>query len=69
MKTFWQHASGDVYAIESDSFGHIVGAAGPLDLARLRDPGEYNYHCSLVAWIEKAIERRQLHRVNPAMRR
>ena len=69
MKTFWQHVSGDIYAIESDSFGHIVGVAGPLRLDRLRDPGEYNYHCGLVSWIEKAITRRQLHRINPALKR
>ena len=32
MKTFWQHASGKVYAVESDTFGRIVGAAGPFDI-------------------------------------
>jgi len=69
MKTFWQHTSGDVYAVESDSFGHVVGAAGPLGLDRLRDPDEYNYCFALVAWIEKAIARRQLHRINPVMKR
>jgi hypothetical protein len=69
MKTFWQHASGKVYAVESDSFGHVVGAAGPLDLAALRDPSDYNYHCGLVGWIERAIARRQLHRINPSVRR
>ncbi len=69
MKTFWQHASGDVYAIHSDSFGHIVGVAGPLELDELQDPREYNYSCALVAWIEKAIARRQLHRINPAVKR
>ena len=66
MKTFWQHASGEVYAVESDSFGHVVGAAGPLALDKLRDLSEYNYHCGFVAWIERAIARRQLHRINPA---
>jgi len=69
MKTFWQHANGDVYAVESDSFGHVVGGAGPLNLANLGDPSEYTYHCGLVAWLEKAIARRQMHRINPAPRR
>jgi hypothetical protein len=69
MKTFWQHASGDVYAVESDTFGHVVGAAGPLALDKLRDPSEYNYVCGLVAWIKKAIAQRKLHRINPAMKR
>ena len=67
MKTFWQHASGDVYAVENDSFGHIVGVAGPLELDKLRDPSDYNYHCGLVGWIERALARRQLHRINPAV--
>jgi len=69
MKTFWQHASGDVYAVESDTFGHVVGVAGPLALDRLREPGEYNYGCGLVTWIKKAIAQRKLHRINPAMKR
>lgn len=69
MKTFWQHTSGDVYAVESNSFGHIVGAAGPLPLDKLRDPGEYNYHRGLVAWIQRAIAQRQLHRINPTVTR
>ncbi|MCU0916176.1 MAG: hypothetical protein MUC88_16680 [Planctomycetes bacterium] len=69
MKTFWQHANGAVYAVESDSFGHVVGAAGPLQLDRLRDPSEYHYACGLVRWIELALKRRQLHRISPALRR
>jgi hypothetical protein len=69
MKSFWQYANGDVYAVQSDSFGHIVGAAGPLPLGRLRDPSEYTYHCGLVSWIERALARRQLHRINPAVQR
>jgi len=69
MKSFWQHANGDVYAVESDSFGHIVGAAGPLPLDQLRDPGEYNYGCGLVRWIEHALARHQLHRIRPALHR
>ncbi len=69
MKTFWQHASGDVYAVESDSFGNIVGAAGPLYLDKLRDPSDYNYHCGLVSWLKKAVAQRKLHRINPALKR
>lgn len=69
MKTFWQHASGEVYAVESDTFGHVVGGAGPLSLDRLRDPSEYNYSYNLVGWIKKAIALRKLHRINPALKR
>jgi len=67
MKTFWQHTTGAIYAVESDSFGHVVGAAGPLQLDKLADLSDYNYHCGLVTWIERAILRRQLHRINPAV--
>jgi len=67
MKTFWQHTTGAIYAVESDSFGHVVGVAGPLTLDKLRDLSEYNYHCGMVAWIERAIMQRQLHRINPAV--
>ena len=69
MKTFWQHASGEVYAVESDTFGHVVGAAGPLPLDRLRDPSEYTYNYHLVTWVKKAIALRKLHRINPALKR
>lgn len=67
MKTFWQHANGEVYAIQSDCFGHVVGVAGPLELDKLRDLTLYAYRCGLVGWIERAIERKQLHRINPAL--
>lgn len=69
MKTFWQHASGEVYAVESDTFGHVVGAAGPLSLDKLRDASEYSYGYGLIGWIKKAIAQRKLHRINPARKR
>ncbi len=68
MKTFWQHASGEVFAVESDTFGHVVGAVGPLPLDGLHDPSEYNYGCGLVGWVKKAIAQRKLHRINPALK-
>lgn len=69
MKTFWQHASGQVYAVESDTFGRVTGAAGPLELDNLRDPSEYRYQQALVSWLAKAISQRRLHRINPTVRR
>jgi hypothetical protein len=68
MKTFWQHANGKVYAVESDSFGRITGAAGPFDIDALRDPGAYRYQSSLIQWISRSIEQRKLHRINPVLR-
>ncbi|HSW01739.1 MAG TPA: hypothetical protein VLI39_16335 [Sedimentisphaerales bacterium] len=69
MKTFWQHANGQVYAVESDTFGRIIGAAGPFELDELRDPGEYTYQCGLTAWISRAIEQHKLRRINPVLSR
>lgn len=69
MKTFWQHANGKVYAVESDTFGRIVGAAGPFELDELRDPGDYTYQSGLTGWITRAIAQRALRRINPVLRR
>ncbi len=65
MKTLWQHTNGQLYAVDHDAFGHILGAAGPLDPDRLRDLTEYRYSQGLIHWIEHAIGRSALHRVNP----
>jgi hypothetical protein len=69
MKTFWQHANGQVYAVESDTFGRVTGAAGPLEPDNLRDPSEYYYQRTLVPWLTKAISQRRLNRINPAIQR
>jgi len=69
MKTFWQHANGKVYAVESDTFGRIIGAAGPFEIDELRDPNEYTYQCGLAGWLNRAMTQHTLHRINPALRR
>lgn len=69
MKTFWQHANGKVYAVESDTFGQIVAAAGPFDLDELRDPSEYIYQSGLTGWISRGITQHTLRRINPVLRR
>jgi hypothetical protein len=65
MKTLWQHTNGQLYAVDHDTFGHIIGAAGPLDWDNLRDLTEYRYGQGIIAWIEHAIRRNALHRTNP----
>jgi hypothetical protein len=65
MKDFWRHSNGQVYAVESNTFGHITGAAGPLDLRRLRDLDDYDYQPGIVGWITRAVARHQLRRINP----
>jgi len=68
MKTFWQHANGKVYAVESDTFGRIIGAAGPLEIDELRDLDEYTYLCGLAGWLNHAMAHHALHRINPILR-
>lgn len=65
MKTLWQHTSGQLYAVDHDSFGHIIGAVGPLDPEHVRDLTEYRYGPGIIRWIEHAIERNTLRRINP----
>ena len=64
IKGFWQHANGKIYAIESDTFGKILGGAGPLDLNDLHDLGDYDYKPAIVKWLVDAVARHQLHRIN-----
>jgi hypothetical protein len=63
MKAFWQHDNGAVYAVDSDTFGHIRGAAGPLDEYDLHDLDTYHYGPAIVDWVTQAIAERQLHRI------
>jgi len=69
MKTFWQHRNGKLYAIRHDTFGHVVGVAGPLEWEDLHDSGEYEYDSDLVQWAEDEIRRHAMHRMQPAMAR
>jgi len=54
MKTirgFWQHTNGDIYAIESTTFGKIVGGVGPLDHDDLRDLDDYDYKPAIIGFL------------------
>lgn len=62
MKNFWQHENGRVYAVESDSFGHILSAAGPVD--RIGNLDDYDYGPGIVDWVTRAIAERKLRRVS-----
>lgn len=65
VKGFWQHENGKIYAVESDTFGNIVGGAGPLDADDLLDPEDYNYKPAIVDWLEEALAQHKLHRFRP----
>ena len=65
VRGFWQHANGKVYAIESDTFGNIQGAAGPLDPNNLGDLNDYDYRPAIVGWVANALTHHMLRRINP----
>jgi len=65
IKGFWQHRNGKIYAIKSTSFGKIVGGVGPLDPDSLHDLDDYDFKPAIVQWINRAIEKHELHRINP----
>ena len=66
IKGFWQHKNGKIYAVQSDTFGNIIGAAGPLDSDNLRPLDEYDYKPAIVDWITDALAQQKLRRINPA---
>lgn len=65
VKGFWQHANGKIYAVESTSFGRILGGAGPLDPTGLRNLDDYEYRPAIKEWLEEALAQRKLYRFNP----
>ncbi len=65
MKSFWQHENGKIYAVRSNTYGKVTGAAGPLDPDALQSLDSYEYGPSIVSWVERAIAERKLRRVNP----
>ena len=65
IKGFWQHTNGKIYAVESTTFGKIVGGAGPLEPDDLRDLEDYDYKPAIIEWLQEAIASRKLRRINP----
>lgn len=64
MKDFWQHDNGKVYAVRSDSFGRITGAAGPFDPDNLGSLEDFHYGPAIVEWVKNAIAERKLRRIH-----
>ncbi len=64
IKGFWQHANGKIYAVESDTFGTILGGVGPLDPHNLQDLEDYDYKPAINKWLVDTIAQRKLHRIN-----
>ena len=69
IKGFWRHKNGKIYAVESDTFGKIIGGVGPLDPDDLRDLDDYDYKPAIVRWLAEAVAQHKLHRINPSSQR
>ena len=64
-KDFWQDTTtGKIYAIESNTFGEIVGGVGPLDENDLHDLEDYDYKPAMLEWLERAIAENKLRRIS-----
>ena len=64
IKGFWQHTNGKIYAVESDTFGNILGGVGPLNPNDLHDLEDYDYKPAIIKWLADAIAQHQLRRIN-----
>ena len=65
IKGFWRHKNGKIYAVESDTFGKIIGGVGPLEPDDLRDLDDYDYKPTIIGWVADAVAQHKLHRINP----
>ena len=67
IKGFWQHENGKIYAVQSDTFGNIYGAIGPLDPNKLRNLDEYDYKPAIIDWVKDALKNKKLRRIEPSL--
>ena len=67
VKGFWQHTNGKIFAVESDTFGKIIGGFGPLDPDDLHDLDDYDYKPAITGWLAEAVAQHKLHRINPCI--
>lgn len=66
VKGFWQHVeNGCIYAIESTTFGQVLGGTGPLDADNLLDLDDYEYGSMITVWLKQALAENKLRRINP----
>ena len=64
IEGFWQHTNGKIYAVESDTFGNILGGVGPLDPNDLHGLEDYDYKPAITKWLVDAVAQHKLHRIN-----
>jgi len=67
VKGFWRHiATDDIYAIESTSFGQVIGGVGPLAANELIDLGAYEYKQDIREFLQEAIDKDRMCKFEPA---
>lgn len=67
VRGYWQDIeTGDVYVIESSSFGEILSGTGPVDRDNLLDLSEYQCNGTIKRWLETAFAEGKLKGFNPA---
>ena len=67
VKGFWRHiATGDIYAIESTSFGEVIGGVGPLAANELIDLETYDYKQDIIEFLQEALDKNRMRKFEPA---
>ena len=67
VRGYWQDIeTGQVYVIESSSFGEILSGTGPIDKDNLLELSEYDCKSAIKRWLQTAFAEGKLKRFNPA---
>ena len=67
VKGFWQHTTtGDIYAIESTTFGQVIGGIGPLKPNELIGLEAYDYKQDIIEFLQEAIDKNRMRKFEPA---
>ena len=66
VRGYWQDIeTGQVYVIESSSFGEILSGTGPVDKDNLLDLSEYECKTAIKRWLQEAFAQGKLRGFNP----
>jgi hypothetical protein len=67
VKGFWRHiATGDIYAVESTSFGQVMGGVGPMAANELIKLETYEYKQDVKEFLQEAIDKGRMRKFEPA---
>ena len=67
VKGFWLHTTtGDIYAVESTSFGQVIGGVGPLKANELIDLELYDYKQDIKEFLQEAFDKNRMRKFEPA---